>query len=96
MKNPFAKKADLRTRIDQEIERLGVKAETLDEMTEVYKKQLELDELASAKAGAKKGVSADTLAVVLGNLAGILLILKHEELHVVASKAVGFVLRGRV
>ena len=40
-------------------------------------------------------VSPDTLAVVAGNLLGIVMILHHEELNVVTSKALGFVLKGR-
>lgn len=38
----------------------------------------------------------DTLLVVGGNLMGILLILNFEKLDIVRSKAVGFVLKGRV
>lgn len=38
----------------------------------------------------------DTLLVVGGNLIGILLILNFERLDIVRSKALGFVLKGRV
>lgn len=38
----------------------------------------------------------DTLLVVGGNLMGILLILNFERLDIVRSKALGFVLKGRV
>lgn len=38
----------------------------------------------------------DTLLIVGGNLAGILLILNFERLDIVRSKALGFVLKGRV
>lgn len=41
----------------------------------------------------KSRVSADTLAIVAGNLAGILLIVGHEKAHVVTSKALGFILK---
>lgn len=34
-------------------------------------------------------VSADTLAIIAGNLAGILIIVSHERAHVVATKAFG-------
>ena len=34
-------------------------------------------------------VSADTKALIIGNLAGILLIVSHERAHVVATKALG-------
>lgn len=38
-------------------------------------------------------VSPDTLAVVIGNLLGIVLIVGHERTHVVTSKALGFVMK---
>lgn len=42
-----------------------------------------------------KRVSADTLAMIGGNLAGIALILGYERANVVTSKALGFVLKLR-
>lgn len=45
---------------------------------------------------AKWKVSPDTLAVVFGNLAGILLILNFEKLDIVRSKAMSFVLKGKL
>ncbi len=41
-------------------------------------------------------ISPDTLLVVGGNLLGILLILNFEKMDIVMSKALGFVLKGRV
>lgn len=41
-------------------------------------------------------IKPDTLLVVGGNLLGILLILNFERLDIVRSKAMGFVLKGRV
>ena len=38
----------------------------------------------------------DTLLVVGGNLLGILLILNFEKMDIVRTKAIGFVLKGRV
>jgi hypothetical protein len=40
-------------------------------------------------------VSKDTVALVVGNLAGILLITHYEQIHVVTSKAVSFVIKPR-
>jgi hypothetical protein len=40
-------------------------------------------------------VSPDTLAIVIGNLIGIILIVGHERLHVVTSKALNFVMKLR-
>jgi len=41
------------------------------------------------------GVSKDTVVLVAGNLLGILLIIKHEHVNVLTSKALGLVLRPR-
>lgn len=41
-------------------------------------------------------ISPDTLLVVGGNLLGILLILNFEKAEIVTSKALNFVLKGRV
>jgi len=41
-------------------------------------------------------VSPDTLLVVAGNLLGIVLILTYEKANIVVSKALNFVLKGRV
>ena len=40
-------------------------------------------------------VSKNTLLTVSGNLLGIILILKHERLNVITSKALSFVIRTR-
>lgn len=44
----------------------------------------------------ERQVSKDTLVIVGANLLGIALILGYEQMHVVSSKALGFVIRGRV
>lgn len=41
-------------------------------------------------------ISPDTLLIVGANLLGILLILNHERLDIISTKALGFVIRGRV
>lgn len=40
-------------------------------------------------------VSPDTLAIVVGNIIGIVLIVGHERAHIVTSKALNFVLKLR-
>lgn len=40
-------------------------------------------------------VSRDTLLTVGANILGILLIIKHEDVNVITSKALGFVIRVR-
>jgi hypothetical protein len=41
-------------------------------------------------------ISPDTIAVVAGNLLGIALILGYEKANVITSKALGFIIKGRV
>lgn len=44
---------------------------------------------------APRRISPDTLALVAGNLAGIVLIVGHERANVVTSKALNFVMKLR-
>lgn len=48
------------------------------------------------KQEARKPVSSDALVAVAGNLLGIVAILSYERVHVVTSKALGFVLKTKV
>lgn len=61
-------------------------AEQVDQLTKLYKLK---------ENHTPKRVSPDTLALVLGNLIGIVIILGYERAHVVTSKALTFVLRSR-
>ena len=57
----------------------------------------ELERLyAMKKANKSSRVSPDALVAVAGNLLGIGLILQHERLHVVTSKALSFVMKTKV
>ena len=91
----FTKKE--KTMLEQEIEEvlkeMGSMHTSDDEYATILERLERLYKLQEKKETCK--VSPDTLAVVVGNLLGIVLILKHEELNVVTSKALGFVLRGR-
>ena len=75
--------------IDEHLRMLAAKAVTPEEIELV----IGLREKANAN---KKRVSLDTALVVGGNLAGILLILNFEKLSVLTSKAIPFVLKGRI
>lgn len=46
--------------------------------------------------GDKRRISPDTVAIIAGNLLGIVLILTYEKGNVIATKALGFIIRGRV
>lgn len=52
-----------------------------------------LTKLKEAERPSVRKVSPDTLALVLGNLAGILVIVAYEQKHVMTSVAKGFILK---
>lgn len=75
---------------DALLELAGLQADTpeydrvLDKIERLYKLRLPEPE-------APKPISKDTLVAVAGNLAGIILIINHEKLHVISTKATQFV-----
>lgn len=89
---------DKRTPLEKEIDTV------LDTMGNISPDSKEYEAMAKnlkvlyeAKALEKsKRVSPDTIAVVAGNLLGIGLILVYEKANIITTKAIGFVLRGRV
>lgn len=91
-------KRDKRTNLEKEIDRILKEAEYLNPNSEEYTKIAEnVERLYKAKSYERvRNVSPDTIAVIAGNLLGIALILGYEQSHVITSKALGFVLKGRV
>jgi len=86
------KKLKIERRIDEKLDKLLDEAKTPEEISKVvilvtdkYKMQT-----------AKPCIKPDTIALIAANLLGIVLILHYEKLDVVTSKALGFVVRGRV
>lgn len=55
-----------------------------------------LERLTKMKAEERRHrVSPDTMAIVAGNLFGILIMVAYEHSHVMTSKALGFVIKAR-
>lgn len=86
---PTKKQSDL----EKEIARLFALAESAtpgtpeyDKITEQIAKLYKLKEVDS-----KSGVSRDAIVGAFTNLAGIVIIVNHEHLHAITSKALGFV-----
>lgn len=93
----FTKKTPEQTGIEKAIdlilEEMLTKSSTDDDyikMTAQLEKLYKLKEMDSPKR-----VSPDTLAVIAGNIAGILLIINYERAHVITSKALGFVMKAK-
>ena len=86
-----------KTMLEKEIEAILLDMKDMDLDSDKYKLALNyLSILYEIKSTEKRwNVSPDTMAVVVANLLGIILILKHEELNVITSKAMNFVLKGR-
>jgi hypothetical protein len=75
--------------VDDQLVKALEKAKSPDEFSEIMA-------IMERRHSLKKGVSRDTVVIVAGNLLGIGLILGFERASVVTSKAMQFVLRGRV
>ena len=86
-----------KTMLEKEIEAVLLDMKDMDLNSDEYEVALNhLSKLYEIKSKEKKwNVSPDTMAVVVANLLGIILILKHEELNVITSKALNFVIKGR-
>ena len=91
-------KRDKRTNLEREIDAV------IEEMSQYSRDSKEysdiavnLERLYKAKACDRdRRVTPDTIAIIAGNLLGIALIIWHEKADVITSKALGFVLKGRV
>lgn len=93
----FMKKDD-KPNIDKEIKNLLLELDELSPTSDEYQTILEnVERLSKAKSYEQKsGLSPDTVAVVAGNLLGIAMIIWHERVNVITSKALGFIIKGRV
>jgi hypothetical protein len=79
--------------IDEALTRL----KGIDVLSDDYAKAMsQIEKLQKFKEhNSAKPVSRDTLAIVAGNLAGIMLILSYERAHVITTKALGVVMKPR-
>ena len=77
--------------LDTLINRVLCEMETCGPDSDEYPKLMAyLERLMKLKADEKPSrVSRDTMAIVMGNLCGILLIVAYEQKHVMTSKAFG-------
>ena len=91
-------KKDKRSNLEKEIDNVLERMSELDPDSKEYSAMASnLERLFSAKSKEKdRKISPDTLAVIAGNLLGIGLILTYEKANVITTKALGFVIKGRV
>ena len=91
MKNPFKKKSIL----DDPINKILVKMDNTEPYSEEYVLLLtNLAGLVKLQSEERSNrVSPDTMAVVVSNILGILIIVGYEQGHVVGTRAKDYVLR---
>ena len=83
--------------LESELDRALIRLKTEMPTSEDYAKTLSLVERLNGMLDKDipEAVSKNTMLIVGGNLLGIILILKHEHLNIITSKALGFVIRAR-
>jgi len=83
------KRTDAEKIIDENIMKLAEEAKTADECDGVIG-------LLEKRYPKKEKIKPDTKAMIFANLVGILLILCFEKLNIITTKALSFVMKGRV
>lgn len=88
------------TTLDREIARLEAVLADLDPVDKDYHKIIYMiDKLQEARDKNKKfkfEITGDTIVAASVNILGILLVLQHERLHAISTKAFGFITKLRV
>lgn len=86
-----------RTHLEKEIDNLLIRMELCTDSKEYTAMAENLERLFKAKSyETQSRISPDTIAIIAGNLLGILLIMNYEKASVITTRAIGFVLKGRV
>lgn len=89
---------DKRTNLEKEIDSVLEKMSSLDPDSKEYSDMMNnLGKLFDAKSKEKdRKISPDTIVIVACSLLEIVLMLNFEKTGVITSKALGFVIKGRV
>lgn len=102
VKPKFKLKRDRRTMLEKEIDRLVLILQDTDPDSPEYDRLVEeLRKLYDIQAkqkpvGEMKSIDPNTILVVLGGIAEIVLIMTYENLHVISTKAFGRILRPKI
>ena len=92
----FGRKAkDENPQLDDAINRVMEAMVATDKDAEEYSKLIEhLERLTKLKTENRpERISRDTMAIVVANLLGILIVVSYEHMHVITSKGLGFLLK---
>lgn len=90
----FTKKSKADMLLDAEIETMLRHMSVIGVDSAEYESSLRyLETLYTLKGKPPSSVSKDTMATIGANLLGILMILKHERMDIITSKALNFVMK---
>lgn len=96
-------KKDKRTELEKEIDRLVFKMSLIEDQTsDEYKKYVDqLNALTGINVNSRsvkevKAIDPNTILVVLGGLAEIVLIMSYENIHVLSTKAFNRILKPKI
>jgi len=90
-------KKDRRTALEKEIETVIKTLSKLKPSDDMYTTATDnLEKLYNMKSKDSRKVSPDTMAVVVGSIVGTVLVLYFEKTGAITTKAVSWILRGRV
>ena len=92
IKLPKSAKSKIKAERNKVFDKMSVEGITQQEWDSLNKKYQAYSEMIKPSWT----VTPDTLIIAATNLAGIFLILNFEKLDIVRSKAMGFVMKGRV
>lgn len=97
MKLKYSLTNETETPIDKQIACVLKEMSTIGVTSEDYPKMMEYLERLHAlrQKESRDPISRDTIALIAGNLMGILLIVAYEQKHVITSKGFGQVIRPR-
>lgn len=88
----FQKKSKLDLEIDSVVSQLKHHAVDSEEYAKIVEILIQLNKVKSEQ---DSSVSRDTILVVAANLLGILMIIKHEHVNVITSRATNFLMKPR-
>lgn len=86
-------KSRLQIEMDKLLLTLGDHEPTSEEFGQIVDRLSKLSKIEQDRKPSR--INPDTLAVVIANLLGIAMIVRHEELNVITTKALGFVMKPR-
>lgn len=94
LKLHHAEPSALETEIARVLKQMSTTSPNSEEYAAMADQLTKLHKLKESESSHKR-VSGDTLLTVAGNLLGIVAVINYERIHVITTKATGFVMKSR-